>query len=243
MRLQALLAHVLLWARPALMIGQIHFTATLSGAQQNLSVSTTAGGTGLFVLSDDQKELKDVLTYQRSSGTLSVAGHFHAGKQEGNGSTVRNIVGGGDASAGVQGCWKSTDAAQPLTPAGTDQSSRRIWREDGSRASMVKGTWARSDESQPLSLGNVDSLIEGKYVNFRTTVYPGGENRGQLKHGADKAVASVQRIDKETPIASRLYQNYPNPLNPFAEIRFQITRAAQASLKVFHLVGRRLPHW
>lgn len=97
---------------------QIHFTATLNGAQETPPVTTTASGTGSFDLSDDFTELHFVITYQGLSDTLSAGGHFHTGKPGIAGGIVRNIAThGGAAFATLAGTWKSTDASQPLTPA------------------------------------------------------------------------------------------------------------------------------
>ena len=97
---------------------QIHFTATLNGAQETPPVITTASGTGSFDLSDDFTELHYVITYQGLSDTLSAGGHFHRGKPGVAGGIIRNIATHGGAAFGtVIGTWKSTDASQPLTPA------------------------------------------------------------------------------------------------------------------------------
>jgi hypothetical protein len=97
---------------------QIHFTATLTGADEVPSVATTANGTGSFVLNEGFTELAYVITYQGLSGTLSAGGHFHLGTPGRNGSIVKNIsVSGAPASNTVSGIWKTTDASQPLTPA------------------------------------------------------------------------------------------------------------------------------
>jgi hypothetical protein len=97
---------------------QIHFTATLDGAQESPPVITTASGTGSFVLSDDFTELRYVITYQGLSDTLSAGGHFHRGRPGVSGGILRNIAAhGGAASGTIAGTWKSTDISQPLTPA------------------------------------------------------------------------------------------------------------------------------
>jgi len=98
----------------------IHFTATLTGAQENPPVTTTASGTGAFTLNPERTELKYDITYRGLSGTLSAGGHFHTGATGTNGSVRRNIASGGDpASATISGIWRSTDA-QSLTRAFVD---------------------------------------------------------------------------------------------------------------------------
>ncbi|MGB2959868.1 MAG: CHRD domain-containing protein [Bacteroidota bacterium] len=95
---------------------QIHFTATLDGAQAG--VSTSASGSGSFSLSEDFTELRYVITYQGLSGTLSAGGHFHMGLPGQTGPVVKGIASSGDpASATISGTWSSSDASQPLTQA------------------------------------------------------------------------------------------------------------------------------
>jgi hypothetical protein len=97
---------------------QIHFTATLSGADEVPAVTTAATGTGSFYLNDDRTELAWVITYQGLSGTLTAGGHFHVAGIGRNGPIVKSTAISGDpASNTVSGVWKASDASQPLTPA------------------------------------------------------------------------------------------------------------------------------
>ena len=96
--------------------GQVHFSATLDGAQAG--VTSAARGSGSFNLSEDLTELRYVITYQGLTGTLSAGGHFHIGKPGLTGPVVKNIATSGDpASNTINGTWSSTDASQPLTQA------------------------------------------------------------------------------------------------------------------------------
>jgi CHRD domain/Secretion system C-terminal sorting domain len=116
--LAKLLLSILLFCIATPVPAQIHFTATLTGDQQDPVVTTSASGTGSFTLSDNFQRLTYVLTYQGLSGTLSAGGHFHTGRAGVNGPVVRDIAHSGDAaSSSVQGVWSSTDGTQPLTPA------------------------------------------------------------------------------------------------------------------------------
>ena len=110
------LAVVSLVMAPGVATGQIHFTATLDGAQAG--VSTDASGSGSFTLSEDFTELRYVITYQGLSGPLSVGGHFHSALPGQSGPVVKGIATAGDAaSSTVAGTWTSSDASQPLTQA------------------------------------------------------------------------------------------------------------------------------
>jgi len=97
---------------------QIHLTASLTGGEEVPAVTTSANGTGSFVLSDDRTELKYVVTYQGVSGTLTAGGHFHTGTVGRTGPVVKAIAFSGDpASNTISGVWKTSDATQPLTQA------------------------------------------------------------------------------------------------------------------------------
>ena len=99
-------------------MAQIHFTAILTGADENPAVATAATGTGSFFLNEDFTELSYVITYQGLSGTLSAGGHFHTGTPGRNGPVVKGIAtSGAPASNTVSGIWKVSDASQPLTRA------------------------------------------------------------------------------------------------------------------------------
>ncbi|MGA9364627.1 MAG: CHRD domain-containing protein [Bacteroidota bacterium] len=118
--LSVLLVLGLAYVAPRMITAQTHFTATLSGAQENPPVTTTASGTGAFTLNDTWTELRYVITYRGLSGTIT-GGHFHTGAVGSNGPVVRNIATSGDpASTTTVGSWKSTDATQPLTLALVD---------------------------------------------------------------------------------------------------------------------------
>ncbi len=96
--------------------GQTHFTASLTGAQENPPLTNSASGTGAFSLNASRTELKYDITYRGLSGTI-IGGHFHSAPIGVNGSVFRNIAPSGDpASATYSGTWKSTDS-QPLTSA------------------------------------------------------------------------------------------------------------------------------
>lgn len=99
----------------------VHFTANLDGAQQNPPVTTSARGTGAFVLNPARTEIRWYITYRNLSGTLSAGGHFHIADSGRNGPVVKNIASGGDpAFATINGVWSTTDATQPLTRAHVD---------------------------------------------------------------------------------------------------------------------------
>ena len=94
----------------------LHFEANLDGSQQVPPVTTTAGGTGVFVLDNSRTRIDYWVTYRGLSGTLSAGGHVHTGSPGRNGAIVRDLASNGDAaSATVKGSWTSSDINQPLT--------------------------------------------------------------------------------------------------------------------------------
>ncbi len=109
----------------------------------------------------------------------------------------------------------------------------------GTAATFI-GDWTASDASQPLTQAYAESLFVGKmYVNFHTTIYKGGEIRGQLQYGSD-VVASVAPVSGRIPARFNLDQNYPNPFNPATVIGFEISKAAHVSLVVYNILGERV---
>ena len=46
--------------------------------------------------------------------------------------------------------------------------------------------------------------------------------------------------DEESALTYDLFQNYPNPFNPSTTLRFSIPEAAEVSLDVYDILGRRV---
>ena len=107
-------------------------------------------------------------------------------------------------------------------------------------AATFIGNWASTDASQAFIQAYAESLFVGKmYVNFHSTLFPGGETRGQLQFGSD-VVASVGPVNRALPGQFSLDQNYPNPFNPATVIGFQLSKSAQVSLTVYNILGERV---
>ncbi|MCH8032282.1 MAG: CHRD domain-containing protein [Bacteroidetes bacterium] len=89
---------------------QTHFTATLTGDQENPAVTTSATGTGSFTLTDAGLEFSVTV-----EGLTFTAAHFHNGAIGVDGGVVRPITDDftGNTASGI---WTSTDT-EPLTPA------------------------------------------------------------------------------------------------------------------------------
>jgi len=108
-----LIFFVVLWLIVSLfsstIFSQTHFTATLTGDQENPAVTTSATGTGSFTLTDTGLEFN--LTVE---GLTFTAAHFHNGAIGVNAGVVRTITPDftGNTASGI---WTSTDP-EPLTP-------------------------------------------------------------------------------------------------------------------------------
>ena len=107
-------------------------------------------------------------------------------------------------------------------------------------ATTLIGNWTSTDATQALTQADAESLFIGHmYVNFHTTLFIGGETRGQLLYGED-VVASVAPVNGALPAQFHLDQNYPNPFNPSTVIGFQVSKSSQVSLVVYNILGERV---
>lgn len=86
-----------------------HFTAALTGNQENPAVITTASGTAVFVLDDGGLHYR--ITVNGLSGPFT-GSHFHHAAPGANGPVVRGFTFDGNTATGV---WTPTDT-QPFTP-------------------------------------------------------------------------------------------------------------------------------
>ena len=89
--------------------GQIQFTAKMDGTQEVPPVTTTATGTGAFVLNAAGTALSYTITV---NGLTINAGHFHNGAAGVGAGVVKNLTFVNNTASGV---WSSADATQPLT--------------------------------------------------------------------------------------------------------------------------------
>ena len=56
----------------------------------------------------------------------------------------------------------------------------------------------------------------------------------------NQELTSVDGNIKSVPSVYKLYQNYPNPFNPETEIRFDVPKASQVSVKIYNLIGQKV---
>ena len=85
------------------------FLAKLNGSQENPAISTTATGTGFFVLNGSGSQLSYRVTV---NGLTMTGAHFHNAPAASNGGVVKSLTFANNSTSGI---WSSTDASQPLT--------------------------------------------------------------------------------------------------------------------------------
>lgn len=136
--------------------GVEHFRSLMNGAQEIPSVTTRAGGTASFRISNDSAMLMYAVTV---SNIMNVAAaHIHIGAVGESGPPVADLFAG-----------TRTGAYNGLLAQGS------ITADD------LKGPLAGQTIA---SLG--DLMASGRaYVNVHTTAYPGGEIRGQIRATPD----------------------------------------------------------
>jgi hypothetical protein len=135
------------------------FSGRMNGYREVPSVSTVA--TGRIQTEIDNGEITFRLTYSNLESNAQAA-HIHLGQPDVSGGVSAFLCGGGDKPAcpPISGTVTGTiDAADVIGPAG-----------------------------QGIAAGEIDELIRAMrngvtYANVHTTVFPGGEIRGNLKGG------------------------------------------------------------
>ena len=144
------------------------FKARLRGYQEIPAISTGARGTFKAVLSADGTSLSYELTYSGLSSTVLQA-HIHFGQKDVNGGISAWLCG----TAGLPG------------PAGTPTCPQ---------SGTVSGTIDASDvvgpAGQGIAAGEFAELLAAMeagvtYANVHSSMFPGGEIRGQISGGDD----------------------------------------------------------
>ncbi len=140
-----------------------HFKARLQGFSEVPAVSSTGRGEWSAQVRDDAVDWE--LTYEGLEGTVTTASHIHFGQKDVNGGVTVFFCGG------------------TTTPACTNPSG------------SFSGTFTAADvgagaTAQGIAPGEFAELIRairaGKtYANVHTNKHPGGEIRGQVRHGDD----------------------------------------------------------
>ena len=102
-------------------------------------------------------------------------------------------------------------------------------------SSSTSGAYLAASNTTNLTPAQVADLLAGLYyVNVHSTVFPGGEIRGQLRVQDEPVGAD------ETPARFALQANAPNPFNPSTLIRLSMEETGPARLVVHNLLGQQV---
>jgi hypothetical protein len=103
-----------------------------------------------------------------------------------------------------------------------------------SRVHMNGGGGVQSNDSWAV-IGSVGQPLTG------TSSSPTLIHRAGFWQGEYLAVTSIESSDDNAlPQVFSLQQNYPNPFNPATTIRFGVPEAAEVTLDVFDILGRKV---
>jgi hypothetical protein len=174
-----LLSFVLLAAAVTPAEAQRTVTTRLRGFNEVPAIATRAGGRFTATISEDQTEIQYTLRYRLLEGAVTQA-HIHFAQEDVNGAIVVFLCSNlGNGPAGTQAC-----------PAG-----------NSSTETVVTGTIHASDilavSSQGVGAGEMFTLLRAlrsgiAYANVHSTLFPGGEIRGQLGEDDDDSVLAPQ---------------------------------------------------
>ena len=137
------------------------FSASLSGAEEVPPINTA--GTGAFEMTIQQGTITFSLTFSGLSSPLSVA-HLHFAPSKVAGGVMIFLCGGGN---------------QPACPAATS----------GTITGTITAANVTGPGGQGITPGDLDSALEAvrsdlSYANMHTTMFPGGEIRGNVQRGS-----------------------------------------------------------
>jgi CHRD domain-containing protein len=154
----ALAASVL--AAPAVHSQTERFSASLSGANEVPPINSA--GTANFEMTIQPGAINFSLDFSDLSSTLTVA-HLHFAPSKVAGGVMIFLCGGGN---------------QPACPAATS----------GTITGTITAANVTGPGGQGITAGDLDSALaavrdELSYANMHTTIFPGGEIRGQVRRG------------------------------------------------------------
>lgn len=154
-------------------------STTLTGWEENPSISTPASGTFVAVISNDDSEIRYELTYSALLGAVTQA-HIHVSQ--------RGVNGGISA-------WLCGTASNP-GPAGTPVCPALVLPGDvASVSGTITAAQVVGPTAQQILPGELAELIAAiragaAYANVHSVVAPAGEIRGQI---GDRGVSASHR--------------------------------------------------
>lgn len=93
-------------------------------------------------------------------------------------------------------------------------------------------------------INKTDNLPHSSYDSY-VMLYANGYiftkgSTGQLFKRQYTEIIGIQKISSEIPSKYKLEQNYPNPFNAITNIKYQITKNGNVSLKIFDILGNQI---
>jgi len=142
--------------------GQSRFSTNLIGYEEVPAISTTGGGTFRAVISRSADEIRYRLTYDNLQGTTQQA-HIHFGQESVNGGISVFLC-----------------SNLPNPPAGTQACPQ-----SGTVTGTIRPVDVIGPAGQGIAAGEFAELVKAlragvAYANVHSSVWPGGEIRGQL---------------------------------------------------------------
>lgn len=152
------------------------FSIRLRGFEEVPAIATRAGGRFTATINEDQTEIEYTLRYRLLEGNVTQS-HIHFGQEGVNGGIIVFLCSNlGNGPAGTQAC-----------PPGSSSTE-----------AVVTGTFTASDliaiTGQGVAPGEMFTLQRAMrsgiaYANVHSTLFPGGEIRGQLGDDDESALA------------------------------------------------------
>ncbi|MDZ7821830.1 MAG: T9SS type A sorting domain-containing protein [Candidatus Marinimicrobia bacterium] len=109
---------------------------------------------------------------------------------------------------------------------------------------FVPDSVMRVNYLENVVFNGIDTLVAGDSINSVTgiVIYSYSDGKIILREAAD---ISYTKVETETGVRSApddyiLAQNYPNPFNPVTTINFELPEAADVTIRVFDITGRRV---
>ncbi|MBI5022541.1 MAG: T9SS type A sorting domain-containing protein [Ignavibacteriales bacterium] len=94
-------------------------------------------------------------------------------------------------------------------------------------------TWTRTDTGLATQLSMAITLVG-------SDLYAGSWGQGVWRRPLSEIISSVGESNLTVPKKYSLGQNYPNPFNPTTIIKYDVSKAAHLTLKVFNLLGQEV---
>lgn len=110
---------------------------------------------------------------------------------------------------------------------------------DNGGLSTTNGIDFSASSPYPTSVTHVLQAPEAGSVLYFPIITDACEDPGPQTYDADP-IRAFADADGEVPTALTLHGNYPNPFNPSTTVRFALPEAADVTVEIYDLLGRRV---